>query len=162
MRQTDNYMFNLLDPSDPLSPTPLNKNFSMLEWYLNSKAVVKSGSYPGSGNAEGWIYLGFRPTAVLMNVRSTGQSDGYGKPISNELSVDGGWVLWAGEETMPAKIYRKQQGTDRYQESDTYLRFTASEDMLSWKLDQTGDIPAAAVNNYPSYVYQWIAIGTET
>ncbi len=71
MHQTTKYALNLIDPSDDLSPDPLNENMNKIETELDGCSRLVFGTYKGDGERTQKIDLGFTPKA-LMIVDDTG------------------------------------------------------------------------------------------
>jgi len=89
VQKTEKYQFNMVEPSDPFSPDPLNQNMETLEQALdalsgrNDSADAQTaalaarvnkleqhrfvvGSYVGVGGMEQTIYVGFTPKCVII------------------------------------------------------------------------------------------------
>ena len=85
MQQTEHYELNIIEPSDEMSPEPLNENARKVAAELFRQAPV-IGTYRGDGTAPREIDIGFRPKVlVLIGPCSS----------TNSLTVLGEGVRWS-------------------------------------------------------------------
>ena len=95
MQQTQNLKFNLIEPSDPISPAPLNENAQKLEAALLTKTSetradsleqriltleahkMAYGTYTGGAEAAQGIQLGFTPGLVIIKRSGAGSTTLY-------------------------------------------------------------------------------------
>ncbi len=101
MTKTENLNLNLIEPSDPVSPEPLNANMAALdavvasnksetdaalaEKYSPSNKPYVVGTYTGNGGAR-TIFLDFRPKLVMIS----GQGRGDNNKVENYFVLSAG------------------------------------------------------------------------
>lgn len=162
MKQTKNYLLNLMEVADVLSAKPLNENAEKIEEALLAqqnaiagKLMMATGSYTGNGRRSVTIQTpGFKAKALLL--RSTHST---GWPQSTAIS------LWLGQNIDTGYLITVDYGDVRIK---TTITFVAKTGELKWSIpsipdnydDVIWDGGPEAINNVDKFAYEWVAFGT--
>lgn len=175
MKQTKNYLLNLMEAADALSAKPLNENAEKIEAALLAqqnaivgKLMMATGTYTGNGTRSVTIQTpGFKPEVVLVRYRTTtsGWSDAFRESWWSGNNVKVSYGVYARSDTVSGGYDAGELRRDTITDN---IRFTASNGSLEWKIyaidgeyyDIREDGGPSAMNNENGTTYEWVAFGT--
>ena len=178
MKQTKNFLLNLMEAADALSVKPINENTEKIEAALLAQqaggVMMAVGSYMGDGKMSVSIETpGMKPKILFVREQPTslGCSGWYpsGKGFTigdntDTLEMDGGWLLWLGQDIPVEYGYvtgYDDEGNAVGKNANTFVRFVSNIGGLSWSVsDANAKNLSRLVNNRNSQKYDWVAIGT--
>lgn len=173
MKQTKNYLLNLMEVVDVLSAKPLNENAEKIEEALLAqqnaiagKLMMATGSYTGNGKRSVTIQTpGFQAKALLLRERYSGWPQSTNISLWLGQNIDTGYLIAAASNNPP---YQYEPGEQFEIRITATIKFEAKTGELKWSIpgipdkyyDVTTDGGPSAMNNENGTTYEWIAFGT--